>query len=397
VKGQAITLEAVLQKALNHYPTYKQKELQSSLGVNSQSLLDYNRYPQAKITGQATYQSEVTKFDFPGIASPKPNNFNTGLDLQYPINDFDLLKTRKEVDQLKTSLGLTQIEVENQRLKERITALFGNILLQKENAKILELRKEELLTQGKKIATAVRNGQSLKSNQLVLEAEILATEEKLEDIAATLRGLTGELSLLTGEDISSAQEFQLPNVSNLEVKVERPEQVGFSTQHRLLLLQDQQLKQESKPHVGLFAQGFYGRPGYNFLKQNPRFFGITGIGLQWSINNYATQKTKLKSTALQQQLVEQQETSFQINLQAALLQKKEEINKYKIILNKDSSIVLKRKEILHITASQLENGAITSTEYLTELNATNMAELNHKLHEVQEAMAKVQYNLLTGH
>jgi hypothetical protein len=51
---------------------------------------------------------------------------------------------------------------------------------------------------------------------------------------------------------------------------------------------------------------------------------------------------------------------------------------------------------MEAAASQLENGAITSTEYLTELNAENTAELNLVLHKVQQAIAKAQYNILTG-
>lgn len=396
-KSQTVTLEELQQKALQNYPLSQQKVWVKELGKTNQILLGYSEYPQTKIIGQATYQSEVTKFDFPGIPSPKAGNYNIGVDLHYAINDFDLLKTRKALDQQRTVLGMNQIDVEIQRLKERVTAVYGNILLQKENQEILNIRLKELETQLKRVASAVKNGMVLKNNQLVLEAEILSTQEKITDVEATVSGLLSELSLITGIEIKHNQHFVLPEPKTLIEKIERPELEALQSQHQLLALQDVQLKQENKPHLALFAQGFYGRPGYNFLKQDPRFFGISGIGLNWNINSAATQKTKLKATEIQQKILEQQESAIQLNFAAALLQKKAEIAKFSMILLKDKEIVSKRKEILQVVSSQLENGAITSTEYITELNAQNMAELNLQLHLVQEAMAKVQYNTLTGH
>jgi DNA-binding protein H-NS len=85
-----------------------------------------------------------------------------------------------------------------------------------------------------------------------------------------------------------------------------------------------------------------------------------------------------------------------MNLEISMAQKETEIEKYTTIISKDKEIVQKRQEILKEYASQLENGAITSTEYLTELNATNNAELNLLLHSVQKNITETQYNLLTG-
>ena len=113
--------------------------------------------------------------------------------------------------------------------------------------------------------------------------------------------------------------------------------------------------------------------------------------------NIFWQKNKEKTNAINRQIVEQQQTTFELNLQTALLQKQTEINKYQFIISKDQEIVGKRKEILKVASSQLENGAITSTEYITELNAENSAELNLLFHQVQRAIARVQYNSLAGY
>ncbi len=394
---QSWTMEQLIEKAVVNYPATKQKDYVRSLGKVNEKSIQQNEYPQVSITGQATYQSEVTKFDFPGIEGPKPDNYNIGLDLRYPLTEFDILKSKKELEQQKTELNIHQIDADLQRVREQVTTIYGNILLQKENRRILLVRISDLQSQKKKIESAVANGALLKTNQLVLESEILSTEQKIADIDGTIEGLVQQLSLLTGLTIASDSEFVLPAAEIVLSKTVRPELQVFQSQLTLLTMQDKLLKKENRAKLYVFGQGFYGRPGYNFLNNNFRVYGTAGIGINWNINNMATQKTKQKAIEINKQIVQQQQSAFELNLQSALVQKQTEITKYQTIISKDNEIVNKRKEILKVASSQLQNGAITSTEYITELNAENAAELNLLLHQVQRALAKVQYNTLAGY
>jgi hypothetical protein len=47
-------------------------------------------------------------------------------------------------------------------------------------------------------------------------------------------------------------------------------------------------------------------------------------------------------------------------------------------------------------ATQLENGKITVTDYLTQLNAEMQATLNQKIHEVKLMNAMTSYNTTRG-
>lgn len=394
---QTFTLEQLLEHAVSNYPATLQKEFVRSLGKENEKVIGIYEYPQLSVTGQGTYQSEVTKFSFPGVEGPQPDNFNIGLDLRYPFTEFDVAKSKKEIEQEKTSLGVHQLDVEIQKLKERITTLFANMLLQNENKKILLVRNAELETQRKKISSAVSNGAILKTNLLVFESEILSTEQKIVDIDATVQGYLQELSLLTGISLTAQAKFTLPVADSIHLDIQRPEISVFQSQIKLLSMQERLLKKENRAKLFVFGQGFYGRPGYDFLNNHLRLYGIAGLGLNWNINNASTQKTKERAIVINQQIVEQQQLSFQLGLQSALLQKQSEMNKYDLIISKDQQIVVKRKEILRIASSQLENGVITSTEYVTELNAENTAELNLLFHQVQRVIARVQYNTLAGY
>jgi outer membrane protein TolC len=393
------TIRQLIDSAEINYPSARQKEYLKALEKESQHELNNSLLPLLNVSGQATLQSEVTEFELPGATGfpqqPK-KNYNIGLDLRFPITDFDIVRSRKELEEARTNVSINQLDIELQRVRERVANLYGNVLLQKENQKILEIRIRELQSQKNIVAVGVSSGMVLKSNQLVFESEILTTEQRINDIVATLEGLTEQLSLLTGHKVAPTDIFVIPDIDTLKNINNRPELAGFEAQKKVLTLEQTILEKENRPRLSIFGQGFYGRPGYNFLDIDPRLYGLTGISLSWNINNVINQRSKQRSTEINKLIIDQRKTTFNLELQSQLAQTNSEIVKYNGIIKKDVEIVSKRKEILRSYASQLQNGAITSTEYLTELNAENTAELNLVLHSIQQAIAKEQYNILMG-
>lgn len=391
---QKITLADALKSAEANYPALKQKQLLQQIGEENQKLLDASLYPQLNVAGQATYQSEVTEFNGFG---QKPDNYNIGLEMRFPLTKFGTVATRKQLEQAQTNIAITQVDVDLQKVRERVTTLFGNILLQKQNIGILNVRHSDLDSQRRKVAVAVANGAVLKSNQLVLESEILSTEQRIDDVQATVNGLAKELSIITGLPVDINTQLELGDVQLNSQAVNRPELKALEEQKKLLDLQADLLKKETRPDLYAFGQGFYGRPGYNFLNNDLRVYGIGGVGISWNINNLFTSPKRKKMLDIHKQIIDKQEETFTMNLDASLASKQAEIAKYQDMISKDAQIVKNRQQIIRAAKSQLENGAITSTEYLTELNAENTAELNLLLHQVQLSVAIAQYNTLSGY
>jgi hypothetical protein len=79
-----------------------------------------------------------------------------------------------------------------------------------------------------------------------------------------------------------------------------------------------------------------------------------------------------------------------------LVQQKNEVEKYRQLVATDAEIVLLRTKIKENASFKLENGIITSTDYITELNAENQSMLNQKLHEIQWLQARYNYQLILG-
>ena len=64
---EQISLEQLQAMAKENYPLLKQKQMYSDIATNKVKQLNSNFLPQATITGQVTYQSEVAEFNFPDI------------------------------------------------------------------------------------------------------------------------------------------------------------------------------------------------------------------------------------------------------------------------------------------------------------------------------------------
>ncbi len=95
-------------------------------------------------------------------------------------------------------------------------------------------------------------------------------------------------------------------------------------------------------------------------------------------------------------IVDEQNELFQLNLKTTLIQQNGEIDKIKQIIELDKSIVEKRTSISKTAANQLENGTLTSSDYLTFLNAEKQAELNQRIHEIQLGVAIKSLNVTRG-
>ena len=73
-----------------------------------------------------------------------------------------------------------------------------------------------------------------------------------------------------------------------------------------------------------------------------------------------------------------------------------EINKAEAIIATDAEIIALREAVVQSSDAQLRNGVITSSEYLVELTNLFEAKINQKVHEIQLALAKANYQITKG-
>ena len=91
-----------------------------------------------------------------------------------------------------------------------------------------------------------------------------------------------------------------------------------------------------------------------------------------------------------------QKETFLLNTRSQLQQQKAEIKKYEALLATDSQIVKLRNEITLSAKAQLENAVITSSDYLLQVNAEDVARQSMILHRLQLLQAQTTYGIISG-
>jgi hypothetical protein len=82
-----------------------------------------------------------------------------------------------------------------------------------------------------------------------------------------------------------------------------------------------------------------------------------------------------------------QRETFLLNTEVSQSQQTAEITKYKGLMKSDNDIVNIRIEILNIAKVQLDNGLITTIDYVKYLNDVNLEKQTLLLHETQLLLA----------
>jgi len=397
---ESITLDECLKMATDNYPLAKQKGYLEAIGNNNQKGINGSWLPQVNFNLKATYQSEVPSFDFegfPALVFPK-DQYSFGLQINQTIFDGGLSHQQKLTDQANTETEIQKNEVELYRVKEKILQLYGNILLTKENIEVLLSYAKDIESRQSKMASSVRNGMMLQSDLDELDAEMLKTDQKKIEVISKLNALCQVLSLFINEVVDENTIFaDLPVQTTSNVKdIVRPELKLFSLQQSLLGERIKLAATKTHPRLSAFGDGAYGRPGFDFLNQKLRFYGLAGISLTWNVSSLYNLSYDKNNLAIQQKMVDEQRELFQLNINSTLIQENAEIEKLMEMSKIDNAIIEKRISVSKTKANQLDNGTITSSDYLSELNEEKQAQLTQQMHQIQIGIAIASIQITTG-
>ncbi len=398
-----VTLETCYEKAIENYPLSQQEELLTTSNELSIDNLNKNYLPQMAVNGQASYQSDVTKIpvqNIPafGIEPLSKDWYKITLDVNQIIYDGGTTSKSKDLEQKNLQIDQQQLQVEYHGLKERINQVYFAILLLKSNKEILQLHLDDLKAKIKEVHSGVENGVLLASNENVLKAEIIKIQQSIGEVEADLNASIRIMQQYTGIEMNDQTEFQLPEVEVDPASVvnQRPEMTLFSLQQEKLEASKKLTASKLLPRLSAFGQAGYGRPGFDMLDNQFTDFYIVGARLSWNFWDWNHTKKEKEIFGIKQQIIETQKANLDRNISIDLENKRAAIHKAEENLKSDADIITLRDEIVKSASSQLNNGVITSSEYLTELNAQSKAKLDREVHKIELVKAKIAYKTTLG-
>ena len=400
--GQRVTLEQCYAWASTSSPLAQQKALTITAGNMSEKNQNLKWLPQVDVNAQATYQSAVTSFPvkLPNVTVDElsKDQYKATLEIIQPIYDGGIINGQRKLQDINTSIESQRVEVDLYQLRAKVNNYFFTALLMDENIALMKIVQEDLDNNIKKISEQVANGIATKSNADVLKAERLKADQKIIEFRYVKKYAVEMLGTLTGTAIAENSSFVKPTNTGTETEeiANRPELKLFDLQRSQFQQQSKLINSKVNPKLSLFANGGYGRPGLNQLKNEFQWFYIGGVKLNIPIISHFTQQREKSVIKVQEQIVEKQKENFLNNNRQLLIQQKNEIEKYQQLIYTDKEIVDLRTKVKNTAAFKLENGIVTSSDYVTELNAENQAMLNQQLHEIQLLQSQYNYKLLAG-
>lgn len=397
-----LTLQQAYDLARQNYPMIKQKDLVRQTASLNIENLGKGYLPQFTISGQATYQSDVTSvpITIPGIKieEPSKDQYKIQAELSQLVYDGGNTAAQKNVQNANALVEDQKAEVELYKVKDRINQLYLGILLLDEQLKQVELVKKDVQLGIQKVEAQVKNGTAFRSSQLTLEAELMKNDQRAIELKANRKGLVDVLSLFINRPLPATVQLDMPAVAATvaQESIVRPELKLYTYQDNLFKVQDQLISAKNRPRTSLFVQGGYGRPALNMLKNEFELFYIAGVRLNWGLGGLYTTKRERELISVNQKMVNVQRELFMLSTNTQLKQQQAELDKLQQLIQSDQQIIGIRTQVKEAANAQLTNGVISANDYLREVNAEDQARLTMIAHQLQLLQTQINYRTLSG-
>lgn len=398
----SLTLSQAYDLAQKNYPAIRQKDLVRQTEDITVENLRKGYFPQATVSGQASYQSEVIGIDIPipgvKIAEPPKDQYKVLADVSQVIYDGGIIHQQERTARLNADVEEQKVEVELYKLKDRINQLYLGVLFLDEQIKQADVMRQDVQIGIKQVEAQVNNGVALKSSLNVLKAQLLQTDQRVIELKASRKGLIETLGLFLNMPLEETMVFERPVMNAVAAEeISRPELKLYDNQSKLLEQQNKLVNAKNLPKASVFAQGGYGKPGIlDPLKPFFDWFYIAGVRFNWSLSGFYTAKREKQLNEVSKKMVDVQKETFLLNTNTQLKQQQSEIEKITKLIETDQGIIDLRAQVKEAARAQLENGVITANDYLREVNAEDQARQLLITHQIQLLQAQINYQTTLG-
>lgn len=398
---EPVTLEQCQQWARENHPVLRQSELYRQMLDLKNASNATAWLPQVTLNGQASYQSDVTHIglSIPNLQIPTvdKDQYKVYFDLRQTIWDGGLSKARQLINESENDGTQQQVEVELYQVKETVNRFFFTSFLIHENIEILSQKTATLTERRRMMESAVKNGMMLPSELDQLLADLLKTEQMILELKTNRETVLSALSIVTGKPAEQLQALELTDepVSS-DKTLKRPEMELFTRQKELMDVQAEILKKQRNPKVFGFGQAGYGKPGLNMLNNEFDTYYLIGLGFNWNVLDWKNTSRQRQVLKLQQEIVQTRQENFVRSIDVATDQQNKQIVQLSELIKTDEQLIQVRERITKTSASRLENGAITTADYIQDLNAETTARLTLETHKIQLKEARVKMANIKG-
>ena len=402
--AQAQTLEECQRAAEQNYPLIRQYGLIEKTTSLNVANIQKGWLPQVTASAQATLQTDVTAFpdklqtvfQQTGITMDglKKDQYRVGIDVQQTVYDAGNIKSQKEIARRQGELQSRQNEVTMYNVRKSVNEMYFSLLLVDEQIRLNADLQTVLEGNEKKLAAMLKGGTASESDWQNVKAERLNVVQKMTGLQSQRTALARMLSIFCGIEVNGLVKPEMPENMNPSINL-RPELKALDAQLRLTDAQERALDAAMMPRLGVFAQGYYGYPGYNMFEDmmSHKFSwnGMIGARLTWNIGALYTRKNDKAKLQVQRETTEVNRERFLFDNNLEQIEQNENISRYRQMMTDDEEIISLRSSIRKAAESKLAHGIIDVNDLVREINSENKARVEQCIHEIE--MLKEIYDL----
>lgn len=397
------TLQSCMALAEKNNPQAQLLPLVKEAEAVQLSALSKNLLPQASIGGQASWQSAVTSLpiSLPNISVPTipKDQYKATLELTQTLWDGGTLKSQKLLTQANATADKKSIENNIYQTKEQVSNLYFGVLLAEKQLANMAITKNDLENQLKKINANVQNGTAVKSNAMALEARLIELKQQQREVRSRKLSALKGLSILTGSEFPENIILEEPMLDLVEeTSINRPELKFFDAQKDLAEANKSLIKSKYAPKINLFATGGYGRPALNFLSPDFSTYFIGGLSLRIPLSQFylKSKQSDFRQIDINKEKIDKQKDLFLQQTQLKLASQREDLAKLQDQILEDKRLIEIRDYMKRTAENRLENGIITVSDYISEVDNETMAKQNLSLHQVQILQVIQNMKIVSG-
>lgn len=395
---QSLTLEDCYALANKNYPIAKQIGLLQKKSDYEVNALQTTKLPKIDLNAQGTYQNQVTTIPNPLLEPLNKDQYRATLDINQLIYNDGLIDANAKLKEAQTKTQQQQVEVTLYQVKTRINQLYFSILLLQERKELLISKQDQLVSKIKEVKSGIQFGAILPASEKVLEAENLKIKQQLSEIQFDKKRLFENLSSLTFTIVPETSILQKPTlITNESSQNNRPELKYFDFQNQQIEASKAVISKNNSPKISAFGTAGYGNPGLNMIDNSFQPILMVGLRANWNVFDWNKSKAEKDALSVSADIVATEKETFLLNNSLQLQEMNSEIKKTEEIIITDTEIIGLREYVEKSANSQLQNGVITTSEYLVEFTNLYEAKTNQKLHEIQLALAKANYLVNKGY
>lgn len=401
--ANSLNLAAAYDKAVGQHPLGQQVALLEEATALQLEQIDAGRLPEINLLGNARLQSENVKvpFQIPGEEPFELPLFiaQTYVDAQYMLYDGGASEARRQKARLHSLVQQQGVAVELAALKEQVNQPFFRILRLRARQKVLLTTLADLRAKLRQLEAGRRHGAVLDRDVDQLRIETLRLESALQQMQGQIGAAFATLGDLTGEAIDTSTKLQLPDLTGFSLASEwkRSELKHFALQQDHVLASEDLIAAERRPKLSAFAQGGFGYPNpLNFFDDNFSPYAMVGLRFQWKLFDWNKTRLDRQLISLQSQLIENRRAAFEHNLNIQEARFQEELSTLEEVIQRDQAILVLQERIRRTASAQLDQGVITTAEYLDHINDGIRAALELETHRLELQQLKVHYLTLKG-